>query len=271
MEPATPFTIKKLYEDQELIGRLFLQTCLLRMGLGSRELDQEFNQGILQLMHKLAATKYHLDNYERVEAEQLSKYKDELRKSPQSTFESFELIFELEAFFFQLKSSLDMLVKILVPLVGKQRLRTHTYEDKGKRLQRGLEKYRKQKGVNKWAIDNMIEFITDARDSWIEAVVDYRDRLAHKAGLIDYGFVAGKDENGNLAPVKPKIGNVDTLEQLKIVYKNNLLFCQDFVCLAKCLPVPGLRLRQARPESISDFGPEFAEYFRWEWVLVKED
>jgi len=111
--------IKELWDDPEICGRIYLQAVHLFANQLLADQWDVFFSHTSSVMHKLSATKYHLNNYCRIEEAEFQS----LKTNPPSTdkaFEAFELIFEIEAFLFQIKSSLDMLAKLLIPIIGNE-------------------------------------------------------------------------------------------------------------------------------------------------------
>ena len=139
--------ITKMWEDDEIGGRIYLQLCNLFVDQIVSDQKDSFFRHAFSVMHKLTATKYHLNNYEKIEQKQFQQARRKFKKNPNETRESFELIFELESFLYQVKSSLDMLIKLLEPIIGAGTVRTKTYSNKGEDLIKGLVQYKKKKGV----------------------------------------------------------------------------------------------------------------------------
>jgi hypothetical protein len=137
-----------LWTDDELCGRIYGQAANLSAGELLGEPKPKFYEHVFAAMHKLAATRYHLDNYARLEREHAQKARRLFKKQPHWREEAFELIFELEAFLLQAKSSLDMLAKLVSVAVGKGTIHVNTYGDAGDKLVKGLEQYRKRKNAN---------------------------------------------------------------------------------------------------------------------------
>jgi len=268
---ATEFMIVKMWDDQEIGARIYLQACnLFVQQLFLKEQKDRFFSHAFAVMHKLSATKYHLENYRRIEAEQLEEANRQFAKDPSRTREAFELIFELEAFLFQVKSSLDMLVKLLRPILGEHVVKTHTYGNKGEDLIKGLKQYRKKRGVNLEAVDRLIDLAEMHKEGWLQTTVELRDELSHIEGVRNYQYRPMKMNDGNIVAQKPRFRNFDTCETLEIIYQNNLIFHQDFMAFSLALlPPPGIVLGpKAESEVAAGFPPEVAKYIRWCWRMV---
>jgi hypothetical protein len=225
---------------------------------------------IMADMHKLTATKYHMNNYLRIEQENGYEALKLFQKNPNSAREAFELIFELEAFLFQIKSSLDMLVKILDPLIGKGRVKTITYGKAGETLIKGLAQLKRDKQIIAWSkindIDLMIKLINDNKIAWIEKVVDMRDDLNHMRGLQDFKFLPVKTSDNIIIAEKPKYLGMETVDFMELVYSNNLAFHQDFMSISMILKAPpDISLMPINPEqAIKKYGDNpLAKYIKY--------
>jgi hypothetical protein len=151
MPNADDLVVVQLWSDEEIGGRIYLQACNL---FAQNILKQEhgaFMEHAVSVMHKLTATKYHLANYERLELEERAIAEEMYGRGSANRREAFPLICELEAFLFQVKSSLDMLAKLLGPIIGHGNVKTSTYGAKGDGLLKGLEAYRKRPSANRGA------------------------------------------------------------------------------------------------------------------------
>ena len=160
--------ITKMWNDDEINGRIYLQLFNLFANELLSDNKELFFKYASSCMHKLTATKYHLENYRNIEEKQFVEASELFKNDPSTTREAFELIFELEAFLFQIKSSLDILVKLLDPIIGNHRVKTKTFGDKGNNLIKGLRKYKKQNGTNEVAVDNLINIIEYHQDYSIQ-------------------------------------------------------------------------------------------------------
>lgn len=261
--------IKKLYSNCEIGGMIYLQMCHLKIDFILKDQREDFLDSILAIMHKLHVTKYHMNNYIAIQKEQLQQCQASFGKGDYTTREALELIYELEAFLFQVKSSLDMMVKLLIPIVGKDIVHTKTFGDKGKKVIKGLEKFREKSGVNISAISNLIELIKSDKDSWLEWVVDIRDELNHIRGLRDYGFEQRKLPDGKLAILKPCFKNMNTVDFMNLVYSKNLGFHQDFIAYSLAIKAPPtFMLKKANPEITKEEFGDDGHYVKWGWGVI---
>lgn len=261
-----------LYNDAEIGGRIYAQLCHLFPDALLSDQKDRFFQHTFHVMHKLMATKYHLENYKKIEEAQYLQAKQQFKKNPHETREALELIFEIEAFLFQIKSSLDMLVKLLRPAIGDKVVKTKTYSDKGDDLINGLNQYKKKKGVNTVAVDNLIYLIEDHKKTWISKVITLRDELNHDKGLREYKFMPRRLPNGEVVVIKPTLKKMNTLDFLKQVYSNNLIFHQDFMVLSLALTSPSqMFLDKEDPQiAIGMYGEKVGKYIVFCWRMFTE-
>lgn len=263
-------SVKKQYENNEITGRIYLQLCNLEVNTILHD-DGVFFSHAFSVMHKLNATMYHKENYKRIEANRHREAKNALRKGNYIPQEELALIFELEAFLFQVKSSLDMLAKLLIPVVGKDTVHTQTYGDKGEKIIKGLEQYKAKKDVNIKAVDNLITLMRYDKDCWLEMVVNIRDELNHRKGLRNYIFVPVELPNGTRVIKKPKFKRMNAVEFLELICANNIQFQQDFMAVAIAIKSP-LPLISIPPEVGKEkFNCDIGRYVKYGWGMPKKN
>lgn len=262
------FIAKKMCDNNEIAGKIYCQICTLFIDALLQE-DKDFFMGYaFNIMHKLNATKYHLNNYKKIEDMQYQKTKQLLKKGQINQDEQLGLIFELEAFLYQIKSSLDMLAKLLIPIIGERIIHTQTYGDNGEKLIKGLEQYKKKSGVNIEAVDNLIKLMRDDKEAWIKVVVDARDKLNHIEGLKDYSFKHIRLPNGQIMVVKPKFDNMETVKYMEMVYNNNLDFHQDFIVSALAIKAPScFCIIPADAQRATQEFRELGKYIKYAWGM----
>lgn len=268
-------TSKLIWTDFEIAGSIYVQLCHLDFDtlLLDEKTKEQFFTHAASVMHKLHATKYHLKNYQRIEKEQKVQCKRMFAKNPGERRECLELIFELEAFLYQVKSSLDMLAKLLDPVLGKGMVGTHTYAKKGNTLLKGLKQYLNKKDCNEDAVNRLMLIVEDARDNWIQTVVEVRDKVNHVEGLKDFHFEPNFLSGNRVEAIPPKFGGVNTKEFLEKVYLANVTYHQDFICHTVALIAP--RMFELAPitsthPATEDFG-EAGKYLRWSWNLIDKE
>ncbi len=260
-------TIGQLWTDDEVCGRIYAQAAHLSAGELLGDLKPKFYEHVFAAMHKLAATKYHLDNYARIEREHGEKACRRFKKQPHRREEEFDLIFELEAFLLQVKSSLDMLAKLVSVAVGEGTIHAKTYRDDGDKLVKGLEQYKKRKNANHSGADNLIGLIKADKADWIARVVAMRDDIAHYRGVRGYQFEPVRLPDGGVGVAKPRFQGMDTLQFMRLVYANNIQFHQDFMSMTLALRVPGLVLGIADPSRLTHEFGKFGKFIKWAWFI----
>lgn len=196
-----------------------------------------------------------MKNYLQLEKNLYSKAQRKFKKDANQNIQAYELIFELEAFLYQCKSSLDIMVKILTPIVGPRVIKTQTFGNKGETTIKGLEQYKHNKSVNINAINainRLIVLIKENQDAWLKIIIEMRDKLCHYTGLCNYLFIPKRLPNGDIVPEKPKIIQLMATDKfLNLVYNNNIQFQQDFFCMALSIRFPtGIDLMEANQMQI---------------------
>lgn len=264
---ADGITIGKLWSDEELCGRIYCQVMNLSVDATLGAQKERFLDHAFDAMHKLSATRYHLDNYIRIERQHAERLRRIFKKHPGQREEAFELIYELEAFLFQVKSSLDMLVKLIDPVIGDRTVRTQTFGDKGDAVVKGLEQYKKRNDANTRAADDLISVVKDDKDAWLARVVALRDTVAHFKGLRHYQFEPVRLPDGGVGVQPPRFNGVDTVGFMRLAYANNIAFHQDFMCLTLALKVPGLVLVRADANQMANQYGKYGKHVRWGWGM----
>jgi hypothetical protein len=186
---------------------------------------------ILAVMHKLSAVAYHLKNYQRLEDEKFELLECQSGNSPN---EELELIHELEACLIQIKSSLDMLIKILDQLIGKNIVSTQTFSKSGKALINALNQYKNKSGVDGDSVDRLIGLVETAKSEWIDDAIVARDTINHFESHT-YHFFARDSFSGDF--LKTQFRGRPAVDYLTFTANMNLKFCQDFLCFAFAIPM----------------------------------
>ena len=105
--------------DYEILGSLYYQAKEFHWIFNfpkSAEKGQkwdEFMKIIANVSMKIYAMKYHMGNYKKFESMCIQQLTDACLKNGEATLQGYELLYELEAFLFQIKSVLDMSVKFI--------------------------------------------------------------------------------------------------------------------------------------------------------------
>jgi hypothetical protein len=192
---------------------------------------------------KLNALRYHRRRYEEIQAKRVNEFlsksdlNDALQRGVKIT--EIEMLYEVEAFFSQYKSCLDMLVKVLCPITGLQPGTLSTYGDYGNRIITRLNSLKKTKhNLTVGRIDWLIEEIEKTKP-WLESVIRIRDTYTHYRSEIHFGFewdkVVGRvrvprsDLDGKSQPLSFVMGELT--EPL-------ITYCTNFIAIAVSFAVP---------------------------------
>lgn len=228
----------------EIDGRIILQAQLL-MPQDLQEQSSMFPLLVMDVQHKLHALLYHLENFTNVEdvviKRCLEKPKEEVRIPS-------NLYFEFEAFLFQIKSTLDITVKILKQLFPGS-FHIGTFRNKGQKLILNLERYRdnmikdlEKSIINKKqldfaikyrseTIDRIISMLEDDRSTWLSKVIAARDTISHYKGSKNLDGYTVAQVGEEIQIIVPKILDVYPRRFLEVTYQNCIEFIQDFICL----------------------------------------
>jgi hypothetical protein len=224
----------------------------------------EIIECLISLMGKLQSLKYHSDKYSVLEDQLYLESVKRFQEQPSSTKEAIELISEIEAFLMQLKSCLDILVKILIPTIGKDYIKSKTFANKGEDIIKGLKKYKTKKNVHEKAVDALIDLIQEDKDRWLTQIINLRDTFAHYTSLRNYYFIPIKTEDGNMSAIRPSFNGIDTKILLSNLFQNTLDFCQDFLSIALVIPLPAiLRLVPSSPAQMEESFGEHGKFIKY--------
>lgn len=232
-------------EYAEIDGRIYLQTILLLPQGQNPQLSNVVTTLVFQVQYKLRSLIYHKERYLGIENHIIS---EAIKENKDKTRIPDELFFEFEAFLFQMKSTLDITVKVLEHLFPST-FKVTTFASKGSKLIKNLNEYRKkiekQLGnkiehkerlalaiqYRNETIDNIIHLLeTDIAD-WLGKAIDHRDTISHYKGSFNLREYSFRETNGELSVELPEILDINPHLFLKQTYCNCLEFIQDFICL----------------------------------------
>jgi len=169
-------------------GLLFVRLNIRPTATTKREIDELFKdiqkdgftlaRELNVCQHKLYAVRYHLDNFVSEERSQVQKFKKDYTppSGVQINIENLVLVYEMESFLFQVKSSLDVLaVGLLNKLLGLK-LGSFGTEMVSDALKENENKIGTQK-VNK------LKSIIETNKDWIEELNEMRVQITHYSDL----------------------------------------------------------------------------------------
>lgn len=262
--------LMKMPFDLEIMGRLYYQATELWLSHGfdifkpkEKERDK-FISVLLDVTIKISAMQYHLRNYEQHESLCIQQLKAECDKKPYVSLQAHELLFELEAFLFQMKSALDIAVKFPEALFPS-RFKTMTFGNMGDDLIKGLEKFKKDKNAKKDIIDSIISTIKDDQRTWLKQAITLRTTLNHFKTIAGYNYQA-KRTGEDIEIIVPRIARLYVLTYMKKIYSNCLEFIQDFMCLVIAMFLPKGVTLGSRDSYLSEDHP-IKKYIKFGWAL----
>jgi hypothetical protein len=132
-----------------------------------------------RLKHKLYGVRYHLDNFKKAEDEEIAALTanhvgtdhDVVSNNP-------KIIYEVEAFLFQVKSTLDVLAQIIAMVYHLKEI--HTYKDDGGSLINGLKISSSKEQRN---TPLQLAAILERHQKWVKDTIDMRDEVTHYSDL----------------------------------------------------------------------------------------
>jgi hypothetical protein len=255
--------------DEEISGRIYAQFCALYgPNILSESQKNSFMGTILDLMHKLSAVRYHQGNFKNKEESAFNAAKKRLKKDPQDERTEFHLSFEFEAFLFQTKSTLDILVKLLNATADPKIIATTTFGNKGNRVIKGLEQFKEKSGTKCSTVADLQDLIRNQQDRWLNSTIEMRDYLNHITAFKGYRFTPKILPNKEISVQKPLVAGRPAVELMTIISDNLLRFCQDFMVLSIDLVVPvALKLLEANPDHVKQNFGEYGEFIKFEYGL----
>lgn len=196
------------------------------------EEKEQFINLVLLIGKKLVATWKHYHNYETIE-DQLIKQVEEgeiLEKQPvQRISYSQDLFLEMDEFLVQFKSTLDYLVKLPVPIVGK-RWNLSTFGDKGGVVRKALRRNLPKEYAN--TAKMIEEQVLDLHKGWLPMAIEARDKLNHllEGGADFRGMLVVKMmKDGKETICVPLWDEQNTARHvMKIIFYNLLKLVEDF-------------------------------------------
>jgi len=194
--------------------------------------EMDFLDRIRNVEHKLYAVKYHFKNYEQAESDMIQEFRKNY-KPPTGAQESIEeprLIYEVEAFLFQVKSCLDVLSRVLEPVFDFSHC---LFEDEGDKVINRLKNNCPAELVPYG--ERIIRLIEDSQQAWIVELISMRDQITHYSDLEGFDcFIQEPYIGGGTANIHyPTMPNKRrALEYCQDIWKRLLSFCEDFLKFA---------------------------------------
>jgi hypothetical protein len=241
------FTLQRLFEDPTpggLINQRLLRHSIALLDystLDEKEREQFFRIMLL-VSKKLVAVWTHKSRFISIEATVVEKVREKMANQKILEIEvSQELFLEFDGFLVQMKSALDYLVHVPVPVFGRKSWSLRTFGNKGddvlKVLRRNLSKDRQH------MVSGMKTIVFDAHRDWLQSTINARDRINHylDGGVSFEQFAVFKDpETGELhTPMWSADQSISAF--LDVIWINLFSFVEDFVTMILYFRVkPGL-------------------------------
>lgn len=237
-EPSVPkFGLVNLFTDPPphaiINGRIMLTMLNLMQATTLTEEEKERFLRILTMVARKMATVWNHKQRFVAEQERLVAEIPTLVLNPNLSSNimlSQELFCEFDEFLVQLKSTLDYLVKIPVPIFGKKVWNLQTFGGKGDDVLNVLrhnlpEKY-------KQSAKTFELLVLDQHRPWLDQVIKMRDKVNHhlEEGLQPQAFAVFKQSDQIRIPMYTKEQSVAQL--IEMVWQNFLGFIEDFVALS---------------------------------------
>src|SRR5439155_25536216 len=150
-------------------------------------LPEEQKEQLLRLLllcgKKLVAVYRHLQEFARIEDGLIEKVQKEAAQGAgghRYLEHSQELMIEFDEFLVQLKSSLDYLVKIPVPIFGPRVWSLQTFGEKGEKVVKALKQ--NLPGADRSRAKFLADYVIQKSKPWLTAVIEARDRFNHLIG-----------------------------------------------------------------------------------------
>ncbi len=179
----------------------------------------------------------------------------------------------LEAFLFQVKSSLDIATKLLIPCAGLGAKKAETFSDAGSGIIKQLRRPHIEAKSPKERLDVLIALIEWNENKWIQEVVDVRTHTIHREATQGLVFRFSTDTEGKIELLIPSVtfhGDAITYpDYLAVVERLLFNFCRDFVAVSLYLRAPSfLTLQVMAPEEAgARWNMPAAEHVRWQLAL----
>lgn len=230
--------ITRINASLEVMTRIWMQLCDFKDAI---QIPEDRKQALfsraIDLIRKLESVKYHRDNLLRVITEEFQRRSAETGPT-NATFIEINTAAEkeFEAFLMQGKSTLDILVKVFVPLVG---IKLHSYGDGGEKVSRMLKN---NLNAEQMARAQHLLTLIEEDKIWVEKwFCEHRDTVAHYKPISSSGFITPpiRDDAPRHAPPATSDG-VAFHEAVVVLYENLLTFAEDFLTLAVNITFPSV-------------------------------
>lgn len=247
---------------KEINARIYLQAQHLSPTLNfGQEKEYSIIAQTLDVTLKLQAMVYHIENYKNMDKQYLDEAVNNFKDFPSTINNCCSLIYELEAFLFQLKSALDMAIKVIGELLPNY-FKSNTFGNKGEHFIKNLENYKKVRTDRLELIESIIEMVKDDQKKWLKQSVELRNTISHYKSIRFFAYKISR-ENEQIIVEKPKILDRDPQSFMESTFRNCMEFIQDIISFSIILflPPPFVLSQPNVPDSwFNDGVGEFIKY-----------
>ena len=237
---AETFASTKLFSDPSPNGQINMRvlvtpvTFLGYTNLSDDEKHVLFNTLVL-CAKKLVAVWQHKARYAQMEDQLVAKALSEAVIGDRNHYREHaqDLFIEFDEFLVQLKSSLDYLVKIPVPIVGARRWTLRTFGEKGEKVIVALKK--NMPAAKRKVARGIAAFVVERHQPWLTDVITARDRLNHMIGepvaFEEFMVYPGIASGSSVIQVhRPRWSPQQTVrEMMDAVWENHIRLFEDFI------------------------------------------
>lgn len=228
--------LTRINASPEVMTKTWMVLCDFKDAIQISEARKhELFKWAIDVTRKLESVKYHRDNLLRILNEEFQKRSASTEPTNATFIEvNTGAEKEFEAFLLQGKSTLDILVKVLIPLFA---LRLNTYGDGGAKVSKSLSRNLSAEQLARAA--PLLALIEQDKE-WIKKwFCGHRDTVAHFRPIISSGFVTPPIVGGVPRHAPPATSDgVAFHEAVVVLFTNLLTFTEDFLALAVSITFP---------------------------------
>lgn len=214
LDERGPFTVVDYNRDRDIEGAIVGQRELIINGIENLTEEQqgEINEITNAVLVKIGALRHHAKafrTYQESRYQEIAQDESKVRLIQKGlTVCERELTYEFDAYMYQFKSSLDMLVKILGYIFEGNPKVPQTYGNSGEgvidylgKKKRHFQRQGRLAPLIEYRIDRIIELIRGARAPWLKPLIDWRDTISHYNPILTIGFGWNAEENALQRPL----------------------------------------------------------------------
>jgi len=187
---------------------------------------------------KLIGVHGHIERFQTRQVDEVSRVESLSEANHHNTrILSDDLFLEFDGFLVQVKSTLDYLVKVPQPIVGRKHWSLATFGEKGDKVVKALANLPKQFQSRAKRFDIAL---VKQQKPWLQDTIDARDKINHFLdGGVDYRvFCVFKDLTTGSVHVPMWSPDQTVLEFMTITWSNLFRLCEDFFGLFLSLRLP---------------------------------